>query len=242
MAPHTESKKREKIRPGDVMGLVWPRDRLRARRVQELLREETRIVPLPGTPRLVAGVDAAFFDDRIVGVACLYTYPGLVLVERAHAVRKVTFPYIPGLLSFREGPALIEALGSLSSRPDVVLFDGQGIAHPRGLGIASFVGVLTGMPSIGCAKSRLVGEYDEPGPSRGSRSSLRYEGRIVGAVLRTRENVRPLFVSPGHLADIDGSVEVVMGCVRSFRLAEPVRCADIMTKELKKDPRIRSGA
>lgn len=220
---------------GGMEGLVWPRDRDRIEQLQALLNARKRIVPLAETPRLVAGVDSAFLNDRIISVACLYEYPALVAVEEAHVIRKAGFPYIPGLLSFREGPAVFAAISALSKRPDAVLFDGQGIAHPKGLGIASFVGVLTGIPSVGCAKSRLVGEYDEPGPLKGSRSVLTYRGRVVGAVLRTRDNTRPLFVSPGHLVDIEGSVRLVLGCVGKCRLAEPVRRADMLTKSLKKE-------
>ncbi len=218
----------------EIKALAWPRDREKALRLQELLSKEKKIIPLARPPRLVAGVDAAFFSDKIISVACLYTYPGIKPVEQSHAIRKVTFPYIPGLLSFREGPAVIDAVEALSKRPDVVLYDGQGIAHPRGLGIASFAGVLLGLPSIGCAKSRLVGEYEEPGARKWSRASLTFKGEAVGVVLRTRENVKPLFVSPGHLIDIEGSIEVVKGCVGRYRLPEPLRMADILTRTLKK--------
>jgi deoxyribonuclease V len=219
----------------EIEGLRWPRDRERIDGIQSLLNAKKKIEPLTRTPRLVAGVDSAFFGDKIISVACLYEYPGLACVEEIHVIREAGFPYIPGLLSFREGPAVFAAIAALSKRPDAVLFDGQGIAHPKGLGIASFVGVLAGIPSVGCAKSRLVGEYEEPGPKKGSRSVLTCMGRAVGAVLRTRNNTRPLFVSPGHLIDIEGSVELVLGCVGKYRLAEPVRRADMLTKSLKKD-------
>ncbi len=218
----------------ELCALSWPRDRARVEGLQSAVAKELKIVRLRRAPGLVAGVDAAFFNGSIVAAACLYTYPGLEPLCTAHAVRKVTFPYIPGLLSLREGPAFIDAISTLAQRPDVVLFDGQGIAHPRGLGIAAFVGTLIDIPSIGCAKSRLVGEYDEPGALRGSRAPLRYKGRVVGTVLRTRDNVKPLFVSPGHCVDVEGSVEVVMNCVGRYRLAEPVRRADMLSRELKR--------
>jgi len=128
----------------------------------------------------------------------------------------------------------MEALEGLKTRPDVVIFDGQGIAHPRGLGVASCVGVLLDIPAIGCAKSRLVGSHGEPGRKKGSRRALFYRGGVVGTVLRTRDSKRPVFVSPGHRTDIDGSVEIVLGCATSYRVPEPVRCADMLSKRIKK--------
>ncbi len=213
---------------------LWPGEPSRAVRLQESLRSKVDIKALKRPPRYVAGVDAAFIKDTIVGAACLYRYPEITLVEKSHSVLPVPFPYVPGLLSFREGPALIEALRGLKRRPDIVLFDGQGIAHPRGMGVASHIGVLLGVPSVGCAKSRLVGTYREPGRSRGCRSRLVFKGRTVGVVLRTRDGVKPLFVSPGHLIDIEGSIEIVLGCVRGFRLPEPIRCAHGLSKSVKR--------
>ena len=136
-------------------------------------------------------------DDHLVGVIVLLRFPGLEFLTARAVRRPIRFPYVPGLLSFREAPALVAAWGRLPERPDLLLCDGQGIAHPRGLGLASHLGLLLEVPSIGCAKSRLVGEHAEPGPRRGDRAPLRYRGRTVGAVLRTRDAVRPLYVSPG---------------------------------------------
>ena len=152
-----------------------------AREVQEHLRRRVKVVPSRREPRYAAGVDAAFSDDTVYAAACLYQYPDLSLVEQVHAVRKLRFPYVPGFLSFREGPAIIEAIQKLKQGPDVLLVDGQGIAHPRGIGIASFLGVLLDVPSIGCAKTRLVGEFREPGKKKGSWSELEYEDNVVGA-------------------------------------------------------------
>ena len=212
----------------------WPEDRDKLRRIQESLRKRIRLSPLEKEPKFVAGVDAAFFGDKVISAACVFTYPGLEFVEQSYLVKEVSFPYIPGYLSFREGPAIIEALEGLKTRPDVVIFDGQGIAHPRGVGIASYVGVLLEIPTVGCAKSRLIGDYTEPGTRKGSRRALRHEGRVVGAVLRTRDGKRPVFVSPGHMIDIPGSLEVVLNSTGRFRLTEPVRCADILSKRIKR--------
>ncbi|NOS36150.1 MAG: deoxyribonuclease V [Deltaproteobacteria bacterium] len=209
----------------------WPRDTVRAREVQIALQKKIVIKPLRKLPELIAGVDAAFFENKIIGIASLYRYSDLTPLKDSVSIREVTFPYIPGLLSFREGPVVIEAIKGLETVPDLILFDGQGIAHPRGVGIASHIGVLLGIPSIGCAKSRLVGDYCEPGAKKGSSSPLRYKGKIVGSVVRSRDNVRPLFVSPGHLVDIDGAVEYVLACTGRYRLPEPIRRADRLSKD-----------
>ncbi len=209
----------------------------RARELQRAMRDRVRVVPLgkkKAKIRFVAGADAAFPDGKVLAVACLFTYPELELVDTQTALMESSFPYVPGLLSFREGPAVISAVRKLRERPDVLILDGQGIAHPQMIGIASHVGVLLDMPTIGCAKSRLVGEYREPGWKRGSSSPLVFEGRRVGTVLRSKDGVRPLFVSPGHLVDFRDAEELVLSCSKGYRLPEPTRAADIETKRLKK--------
>jgi deoxyribonuclease V len=204
-----------------------------AREMQEKLKRKVRVAPLRKEPRFVAGVDAAFSDQEVFAAACLYSYPGLAFRKEAHTVEKLRFPYVPGFLSFREGPAIIAALRKLRQPPDVILVDGQGIAHPRGIGIASFLGVLLDTPTIGCAKTRLVGEFSPPRAKKGMWSELRFEGRTVGAVLRTREGVKPLFVSPGHLVDLESSIAIVLSCVWKYRIPEPLRCADMLSKKIK---------
>ncbi len=218
-----------------IKRLRWPEDKEKAKALEEHLRKRIRIEPLKTSPTTVAGVDAAFFDDKIICAACLYEYPGLVPIKEVHVVRVSGFPYIPGLLSFREGPAVIEAVEKLGVRPGVIIFDGQGIAHPKGLGLASHIGVLLDVPTIGCAKSRLVGEYKEPGLKKGAWSPLKYHGKVVGSVLRTRDHVRPLFVSPGHKIDLRSSLEIVLGCTRKFRIPEPLRMADFVSKKIKRE-------
>jgi deoxyribonuclease V len=143
------------------------------------------------------------------------------------------FPYIPGYLSFREAPAIFSAMEKLSLLPDLLIVDGQGIAHPRRIGIASFLGVLLGLPTIGCAKSRLVGKYEEPAPERGSWSPLIDKGETVGAVLRTRKGVKPVFVSPGHLVTLPEAIEIIMHCAVKYRLPEPQRAADSLAGKSK---------
>ena len=205
-----------------------------ARELQDLLRTKVRITPLKKEPLYVAGVDAAFSEDTVFAAACLYRYPRLYFAEQKTVVRKLSFPYVPGYLSFREGPAIIAVIEQLSQRPDLLLVDGQGIAHPRGIGIASHIGVLTGIPSIGCAKSRLIGEHEEPGRKKGSWSPLHVGDVTVGAVVRTRNDTRPLFISPGHMIDLESAIRLALGCVGNYRIPEPLRCADMFSKKAKK--------
>jgi deoxyribonuclease V len=215
--------------------MKWPKDIKRARMIQDILKEKVRITPLKQNPEYVAGVDAAFLNEEIIGVACLYRYPDMHLIEETYAVTETLFPYIPGLLSFREGPAIVNALKGLRKKPDIVLFDGQGIAHQRRLGIASHIGVLLNVPTIGCAKSRLVGTYKEPGLKKTSWSFLKHGGKIVGVVLRTKDNVKPIFVSPGHRIDIQGSIDIVLICCQKYRIPEPLRRADFISKKIKRE-------
>jgi deoxyribonuclease V len=217
------------------LNINWPDTIDEAKTVQAALKDSVKIVPLRKKPELIAGVDAAFAGDKVIAVASLYRYPDLINLEDTFAILICPFPYIPGFLSFREGPAIIEALHGLKRTPDVILVDGQGIAHPKKLGIASHIGALLDMPTIGCAKSRLVGEYKEPKPRRGSRSALKYNGETVGSVLRTRDGVRPLFVSPGHRIDLDSCIKLVLGCTRGYRIPEPLRRADFLSKKLKRE-------
>ncbi len=160
-------------------------------------------------------------------------FPQLNIVEIQHIIEKSVFPYISGLLAFREGPSIIWLYKKLKTRPDLLLFDGQGSAHPRATGIASVIGFLLDIPSIGCAKTRLVGEYIEPGLQKGNHSDLNYQGQTVGRVLRTRRNVKPVFVSPGHKIDLNTATDIVLKCCRKFRLPEPIREAHKLANEIR---------
>ncbi len=215
--------------------MKWPRDLKKAKELQEILQKKVKVTPLRKEPKYIAGVDAAFQNNKIIGVACIYNYPDIHFIEEAHAVTGILFPYIPGFLSFREGPAIISALKSLTRMPDIILFDGQGIAHPKGLGIASHIGVVLNVPTIGCAKSRLIGTYKEPGSQKGDWSFLQYHDKIIGAVLRSKDNVKPLFVSPGNRIDIKGSIKIVLACALKYRIPEPLRKADFISKKMKRE-------
>ena len=157
------------------------------------------------------------------------------VVETACAAAPVFFPYVPGFLSFREGPAVLRAVGGLSVLPKVMIYDGCGIAHPRGLGLASHIGLLTGIPSVGCAKSLLCGSCEKPGPTKGERTAIRYKDCIVGTCLRTRDNVRPVYVSPGNGVGIDSAREIVLSLALKYRLPEPTRLAHNLVTEYKKN-------
>ncbi len=184
----------------------------------------------PEHVRYVAGVDCGFpgvHEGRVTRAAvAVLSYPALELHEQSVIERPTDFPYIPGFLSFREVPAILEALAQLKTRPELLIVDGQGYAHPRGFGIACHLGVETGIPSIGAGKSRLVGEFRMPATVAGSREPLRYKGETVGTVLRTRDGVAPLFVSCGHKIGLDAAVDWVLACTRGYRLPETTRWAD----------------
>lgn len=179
-------------------------------------------------PSLVAGVDAAFPDRGRTtrAAAVLMRFPDLELVDEVVHEQPTELPYIPGLLSFRELPAIVSALERLSIPPELVLCDGQGRAHPRRFGIACHLGVTTGLATIGVGKSRLCGRHDEPGPGKGSTVDLVDGDEVIGRVLRSRDRVRPLYVSVGHRVSLDTAVDLVLACTPRYRLPEPVRRAD----------------
>jgi deoxyribonuclease V len=179
----------------------------------------------------VAGVDTGYRGDSAYAAVVVMKLADLRLLEEAVAAKPVQYPYVPGLLSFREGPVILQALHKLKTPPDLLMIDGQGIAHPRRFGIASHIGLLLDMPTIGCAKTRLVGDYNEPRRHRGSTSLLTQGGETIGAVVRTRTDVKPLFVSIGHRMDLDTSIRVVLKSCRGYRLPEPLRSADHLSRK-----------
>jgi len=186
--------------------------------------------------RLVAGLDAAFSADEshCLAAAVLWDVAEQRVVEERTGECRLAFPYIPGLLSFREAPALVAALEKLEQPPDALMCDGQGLAHPRRFGIACHLGVICDLPAIGCAKSRLVGAHGEPGQKRGSRVPLRDGNEVIGTVLRTQRAVRPVYVSVGHKMDLTTAERIVMDCAVRYRLPEPARLADRLVAAWKK--------
>ncbi|WP_298407572.1 deoxyribonuclease V [uncultured Chloroflexus sp.] len=194
---------------------------------QQALRQRVVLRDAFGELRLVAGVDAGFEQDGAVirAAVVVLRFPELTPVDYALVRQPVTFPYVPGLLAFREAPAIMTALDRLRMPPDLVICDGHGIAHPRRCGIACHIGVLLDLPTIGCAKQRLIGRFTPPVPERGACSSLSDGHEQIGWVLRTRADAQPVFVSPGHRVSLDRAPELVMACTTRFRLPETTRFA-----------------
>ena len=202
--------------------------------IQNRLRGRVRETPLPREIRLVAGADVAYsrLTHRMYASVLVCALPTLEVVERVQAVRRARFPYIPGLFSFREVPPLLAAFARLRSLPDVLLFDGQGLAHPRRFGLACHAGLLLDRPSVGCAKSLLIGLHASVGRRRESWAPLTDGGETIGAALRTRDGVKPVYVSMGHRADLASALNLVLATTRRFRLPEPLRLAHQSTQAL----------
>jgi len=207
--------------------------------LQKRLRERVRVEPLRKKIETVAGADISFnkFDPVVYAGVVVLRLPSLEVVEEVGVVSETKFPYVPGLLSFRESPSVLEAWAKLKTEPDAVMFDGQGIAHPRRVGIASHVGLIIKRPTFGCAKSVLVGKFDEPGEERGSWTPLVDRGETIGAALRTKTRVQPIFVSPGHLVDLEGAVELTLRCDGGYRQPEPTRRAHLLVNALRRGER-----
>jgi deoxyribonuclease V len=213
--------------------LDWPNDLAQARAIQEELRDCVDETPPPGfAPRRIAGVDVHFSKDGRAAYAAAVLLDALTLqiVESAQAGLPATFPYRSGFLSFREVPVAMAALAMLYETPDLVLVDGQGRAHPRRIGFASHLGLVVGVPTIGVAKSRLIGRFADPAPVAGAASPLEDKGEIVGAVVRTKAGCRPLFVSVGHRVDLETAVAWTLRTTRRHRLPEPTRLADKLSR------------
>ncbi len=208
--------------------------------LQNRLASKIRLIKPTRRFRTVAGADIAMGKDVGVAAVIVFSYPDLIEVETAVVKKTINYPYIPGLLSFREAPVLLDAFEKLKNAPDVAIFDGQGIAHPRRLGLASHMGLWLQIPTIGCAKSRLTGIYQMPGKKRGNRTPLEVhlkgpKKEVVGTCLRTRDDVKPVFISPGHLIDLKTAVEVVLACFDKTRIPKPTRDADRLVGQLARE-------
>jgi deoxyribonuclease V len=205
----------------------WQVSTKQAIEIQKKLAGEVSRTGSVSTPHFIAGVDISVnrFSKTGTGAVVVLSYPDLQVVETQVVTDRVVFPYVPGLLSFREAPLLLAAFEKIKIKPDIIMVDGQGIAHPRRCGIASHLGLLLGISTIGCAKSRLCGEHEIPGIKAGSFTELKDDGEVIGAVLRTRENVKPLYISIGHMIDLPVAIKWVMACYRGYRLPEPTRLA-----------------
>ncbi len=207
-------------------------------KLQKKLSSHIIISGRPSKIEMIAGIDIAFDKNSNIGFCgiLIFTFPELKIIEERFCWGHISFPYIPGLLSFREAPLILELFKSLHHIPDCIILDGQGIAHPRRFGVASHVGLLLGLPSIGCAKSRLFGSFDEPALEEGSRTYIVDKDNFpIGIVLRARKNTRPVFVSPGHLVGIDDAADIVYSCADGYRIPAPTRFAHIRVGEYKRN-------
>lgn len=214
----------------------WTMTPREAIELQKSLRERVMIKPLKKEIKTIAGADISFnkFSPVVYAGLVVMRLPSLEIIEEAGVVSETKFPYVPGLLSFRESPSVLEAWSKLKTEPDAVMFDGQGIAHPRRIGIASHVGLILNRPTLGCAKSVLVGKYEEPAPDRGQWTELIDKGEVVGAALRTKTKVQPIYVSPGHLIDLEGAVRLTLACDGGYRQPEPTRRAHLLVNALRR--------
>lgn len=214
----------------------WNLSATEAVALQQQLRHQIRIEPLSKPPETIAGCDISFnkFEETVYAGIVVLRLDTLETVDQSGVVSTATFPYIPGLLSFREIPALLDAWQQLKTTPDVVMFDGHGTAHPRRIGIASHGGLFLNVPTFGCGKSVLVGKYEEPAPERGSWSPMRHYGDIIGAALRTKNKVNPVYVSPGHLIDLDTAIDLTLRCDGKYRIPEPTRRAHNLVNALRR--------
>lgn len=204
--------------------------------LQTQLRQQLQIQPLNKEIKTIAGADISFnkYSTTVYAGIVVMQFPSLQVIETSGVVDEATFPYIPGLLAFREVPALSKAWEGLKIKPDVLVLDGHGIAHPRRMGIAAHFGVVMNTPTLGCAKSLLTGKFIEPTLEAGSTSDLISKNELIGKVLRTKKKVKPVFVSPGNLISMDESLDIVKQCVGKYRIPEPTRLAHNFVNELRK--------
>ncbi|WP_222854031.1 endonuclease V [Fodinicola acaciae] len=216
--------------------MEWPRTVGEADEMQRRLAAQVRLIDCPA-PETAAGLDVSYAvgSDRLVAAAVLVELASGDILAQSIVDGAANFPYEPGYLAFREMPVLLQALEKLDRRPDVLLVDGQGLAHPRRCGSACQLGIHTGLPAIGCAKTHFVGAYDDPGPRRGDRQPLVDAGEDIGFVLRTQQNVKPVYVSPGHLVGMDQCCEIVLRACTAYRLPDPIRHADRISRAALKN-------
>jgi len=216
---------------------TWQTSIQQAKIIQEDLAKKIKISKLQVPIKKIAGFDVSYLKSRnlLIGGMVVMNFPELNVLETIIQTSPISFPYIPGYLSFREAPVLLDLITSQRQNIDVFLFDGHGIAHPRGLGIAAHIGVLIDKPCLGCAKKKLVGEFDQPADQRGSASNLTYKGKKIGQVLRTRPGTKPVFVSVGNRITLQQGVELILSCCRKCRLPEPLRQAHQLVTSWRKE-------
>ena len=207
-----------------------------ARNIQSKLKDNLVISPLNKDVQFVGGADVSFDkgSNLVFTAIVILKLPDLTIVERKGLSERVDFPYIPGLLAFREGPPVIKCWERIRNKPDVMMFDAQGIAHPRRMGLATHIGLYLDIPSVGCAKSVLVGQYQEPGEKAGEFTPLEYKDDVVGTAVRTKDRISPVFVSIGHKVNLSDAVNLVLQCTRGYRIPEPTRQAHLAVNRLRR--------
>ena len=215
----------------------WPKSESEALEIQSRFRDKIITKGRLDGVKLIAGVDTAFDHntDTLYAAVSVFNYPEMTEYERVSDSARAFFPYIPGLHAFREGPVILKALSRIRTRPDLIIFAGHGIAHPRHFGLASHLGLILDLPSIGCARKRLSGEYEEVGSEPGANAPLIVNNRESGCVYRSREKVKPIFISPGHRCGITDAVNIVVKCLREYRVPEPVRAAHRLANRIKRN-------
>jgi deoxyribonuclease V len=214
-----------------------------AREIQEDLARQVQIHPLDSEIRHVAGFDVSYLkkDNTVIGGMVVLEYPSLHVIDKFITTDRIHFPYIPGYLSFREAPIILKLIEKYHHLTDLFMFDGHGIAHPRRLGIAAHIGVISGKPSIGCAKKRLIGEYSEPGKRKGENTRLMDRQEEIGRVLRTKKGIKPVFVSVGNLINLPEAVQLTLNCCTRYRLPEPTRLAHLTVTTFRRQ-QIETGS
>ncbi len=213
-----------------------PSSNKQARKIIAEMAEQVRLYPGDSDPSLIAAVDTAYGLQARTVFACavVTTFPEIELVEQAYARQATPSPFIPGLLCFREGPVMLKALAGLRKNPDIVIVSGHGLAHPQGCGIAAAIGVATGMPTIGCSLRLLCGRHHPVGAGKGSSEPIVLRGREVGSAYRSKDDVKPIFISPGHLTNLEQSRDIIIRNLRGFRMPEPLRMAHLFVNKYKR--------
>ena len=204
--------------------------------LQRELREQVDTSPWGGSPRTIGGADISYnkFSDVIYAAIVVLDYATQEVIHRSMVHDKMTFPYVPGLLSFREIPSLMKAWNALEPKPDLMMMDGHGIAHPRRIGIATHFGLLTGVPTIGCGKTVLLGKFEEPGLEKGSYSPMIDQGETVAYALRTKNKVKPVYTGPGNGLSLEEARDITLHCARGYRIPEPTRQAHLLANALRR--------
>lgn len=203
--------------------------------IQNEMRQQLRLEPLPQMPRTIGGADISFnkYSEVVYAGIVVLSYPAMQVIDKATVVTRTRFPYVPGLLAFREAPALLEVWEQLGQKPDVLVLDGHGIAHPRRMGIATHFGLLADAVTLGCAKSLLTGHYGALGEHAGATTDLVHQDEVVGKVLRTKNKCNPVFVSPGNRITLEESLDIILHSVGKYRIPEPTRLAHLLVNEVR---------